>query len=170
MPKLKGKLGKAYEDNVLDDERIDVRLQPSAQGEAIVVTDKRVMIIKAGTITGAGLFGASVKSFSYNQITSVDLRIGILGGHMQLTVAGSIERQDRGFSDMFRAENAITFTANYKERMKAVAEIIRSKINQPTADLSDKGDLVRQLRELAELRSQGILNDEEFEAAKKKLL
>ena len=36
---------KTYDDTITADERVDICLHPSTQGEAIVVTDKRVVII-----------------------------------------------------------------------------------------------------------------------------
>lgn len=132
-----------------------------------MVTDKRVMIIKAGTIAGAGLFGARAKSFYYDQITSVDLRIGIAGGHLQVTAAGSSEIKDKGFTAMIEAENAITFVAKHKEHMKAIADMIRSRIGKSS---TDSMSVAEELKKLAELKAQGILNEEEFDAAKKKLL
>lgn len=176
ISELKGKLQKAFENDISEGEEIIVKLHPSAQGEAIVVTERRVIIIKAGLIAGAGAFGARSKSFYFNQITSVDLRIGITGGHLQLTVAGSVESKDSSFSKMIEAENAITFTGQYKEIMKKVAEIIREKIHTvhtttvQVATTSDKAAFIQELKELAELKQQGILTEEEFQSAKAKLL
>lgn len=171
---LKGKLEKAFNDNITTKEKIDVKLQVQA-GQSIVVTDQRVMIIKAGMVGGAGFFGANCKSFYFNQITSVDLRMSILGGHIQLTVAGSIDIKGKDILDMGQAENAATFTADYKERMKYVADLIRERVRSsqspPHITNSISGtSLVDQINELAKLKQQGILSEEEFQIAKRKLL
>lgn len=167
---LKGRLESAFNDNIGANEKVDVKMHV-ANGEGIVVTDRRVMIIKAGMGKSAGLFGVNCKSFYFNQITSVDLRTGLFGGHIQLTIPESTEIK----GDMAQAENAVTFTTNYKERIKYVANLIReriqssqnpSHINQDTSGAS----LVDQINELAKLKQQGILSEEEFQIAKKKLL
>lgn len=170
VTKLKGKLGKAFADTITDEERVDVCIQPSAQGEAIAVTDKRVIIIKAGKISGAGYFGANAKSFYYNQITSVDLRIGMTGGHLQLSAAGTTEVKDKGFMSMIEAENAITFTGKHKEHMKVITEMIRSRLGKTETSSASNTSTADELKKLADLKEQGILSDEEFEAAKKRLL
>ena len=174
VEKLKGKLEKAFNDNIHADENVDVKLQVHA-GEGIAVTDKRIMILKAGLVSAAGFFGANCKSFYYNQITSVDLRLGVMGGHLQLTVAGSTDIKGKGFLDMGQAENAATFTVDYKERMKYVANLIRERVQSshntsPVINNVAGNNLVEQLNELANLKQQGILTEEEFQTAKKKLL
>lgn len=171
---LTGKLEGAFRDNIAASEKVDVKLQPQA-GQCIVVTDKKVMIIKAGLVGGAGFFGANCKSFYFNQITSVDLRLSVMGGHIQFTVAGSVDMKGKGLLDMPKSENAVVFTMEYKERMKYVANLIRervqssqnkSHINQNTSGTS----LADQINELAKLKQQGILSEEEFQIAKRKLL
>ena len=171
---LTGKLEKAFSDNIATSEKVDVKLQPQV-GQCIVVTDKKVMIIKAGLVGGAGFFGANCKSFYFNQITSVDLRLSLMGGHIQFTVAGSVDIKGKGLLDMPNSENAVVFTMDYKERMKYVANLIRervhssrnkSHINQNTSGTS----LADQINELAKLKQQGILSEEEFQIAKRKLL
>ena len=171
---LKGKLEKAFNDNITAKEKIDVKLQVHV-GEGIVVTDQRVMIIKAGIVGGAGFFGANCKSLYFNQITSVDLRMSIIGGHIQLTVAGSTDIKGKGILDMGQAENAVTFTTDYKERMKYVANLIRKRVrsSQSPSHITNSisgTSLVDQINELTKLKQQGILSEEEFQIAKRKLL
>ena len=171
---LKGKIEKAFNDNITAEENVDVKLQPQS-GQGIIVTDKRVMIIKAGITGGAGFFGANCKSFYFNQITSVDLRLSIMGGHIQFTVAGSVDIKGKGLLDMPQSENAVVFTLDYKERMKYVANLIRERVqasqNQSNIKQNTSGaSLVDQINDLAKLKEQGILSEEEFQTAKRKLL
>jgi len=171
---LKGKLEKAFNDNITANENVDVKLQPQA-GQCIVVTDKRVMVIKAGMVGGAGFFGANCKSFYFNQITSVDLRLSVMGGHIQFTVAGSVDIKGKGLLYMPQSENAVVFTLDYKERMKYVANLIRERVqasqNQSNIKQNTSGaSLVDQINDLAKLKEQGILSEEEFQTAKRKLL
>ncbi len=171
---LKGKIEKAFNDNITAEENVDVKLQPQS-GQGIIVTDKRVMIIKAGMTGGAGFFGANCKSFYFNQITSVDLRLSVLGGHIQFTVAGSVDIKGKGLLDMPQSENAVIFSSDYKERMKYVANLIRERVqasqNQSNIKQNTSGaSLVDQINDLAKLKEQGILSEEELQTAKRKLL
>ncbi len=172
VKKFSGKLEKSFRDNISDNEKVDVKLQTHV-AEAIVVTNKRVMIIKAGFIGAAGFFGANCKSFYFDQITSVDLRVGVVGGHIQLTVAGSTDIKGSGILDMGQAENAVTFTYDYKDRMKKVADLIRERIQNnhvPETSTQQVKSIGEQIRELVDLKEQGIITNDEYESAKKKLL
>jgi len=176
LTNLTGKLLQAYNDNIAPGESVDVRLQP-ATGTALIVTDRRVMIIKAGLGTGGGLLGACTKSFPFDRITSVDLRISFLGGHLQLTVAGSVEAQDSRLMDMMRSENAITFSSEHKEMMKYIANMIRQRTDSSRAHPEGQvptqipsASIAEQILQLAELVTLGLVSKDEFELAKKKLL
>lgn len=169
---LPGKIRRCLEDNLNPNEKVEVSLNP-AMGEGIVVTESRVIFIKAGLTTGSGVLGARAKSFPFTQISSVDLRVSFAGGHLQVSAPGTSEVKDRSLMDMPKAENAVTFTVNYKGIMKEVAEIIRAKASaaQSLKGLaSSPRDLASQLAEIARLKEQGILTDEEFAQAKSKLL
>jgi len=83
-----------------------------------------------------------------------------------------MEVKDREFMDMATAENAVTFTSDYKAVMKEVADLMRSKVlaAQKTSSVSAVRDIASQLADLQPLREQGALTDEEFAQAKAKLL
>lgn len=171
---LPGKLGKAFSDNIGSQEEVLVKLSPSS-GEAIVVTSRRVLIIKAGNVTGAGFFGARAKSFSFQDIASVDLRVGVMGGHIQIAAAGTVEHAEGGIMNMVAAENAITFASGYKDTMRTVADLIRQKVEEakrpaPAVAATSTVDLTAELERLGGLHAKGFITDVEFTAAKKKLL
>ena len=169
---LRAKYEKVFNDNISANESIDVKLQIN-NAEAIVVTDRRVMIIKGGIFSGAGLFGIKYNSFNFNQITSVNFRLGIFKGHIQLTVPGNTDIEGK---TMKQAENAVTFPIkDYKEKMKYIADLIRERAyssqNLPHILKNTLGTgLVGQINELAKLKQQGIISEEEFQIAKRKLL
>jgi hypothetical protein len=71
--------------------------------------------------------------------------------------------------------------ASYREQEQEAppVEQLESEQQQPASaaaaapaegDASGGGDLVAQLKQLGELKQSGVLSDEEFEAAKQKLL
>jgi len=166
---LPGNLGKAYKDNVTPSEHADVMIVPAA-GQALVVLNNRVLIIKAGIGGGVWALGARCKSFSYEDISSIDLQVSTYGGHLQITGAGIVESQQ----GMAVSENAVVFQKEYKEEMKAACALIRERVEMARRNKSlavpSTPDLASQVQKLAELHSAGALTDEEFSAAKQKLL
>jgi hypothetical protein len=173
---LPGKLGEGLRSNIRPGERVLASLNP-IMGEAIAVTEDRVLIIKSGGTTAAGFFAVQVKAFPLDQITSVDLREGWTGGHLQLSAAGTVEFSTR--ENKALTENAVRFTGQFKAEMREIAALIRWKMRQanqagaPAGDgLSPKSsnDLTGQLQRLADLKAQGALSEEEFARAKAKLL
>jgi hypothetical protein len=171
---LPGKLQRGLGDNLYSSESIEVCLNPDT-GQAIVVTDRRVLIIKAGGYwTRAGWFAARTKSFPFAEISSVDLRVGPLGGHLKISVAGTPQAPDVNIVayDMMKTENAVTFNFGYKETMKIVAGIIRSKVEAAhgSASVGSTRDLAAQLTDLTRLRGAGVLTEAEFAQAKARLL
>lgn len=178
ISELPGKLGKAFRDNVdTSTEQVVVSLCPAkgllTLGAAIVVTDKRVLLIKAGAVTGKGLFAGSAKSFYFPDISSVDLRVGLTGGHLQISAAGTAEHRDTKFMAMIEAENSITFTVQYKDAMKQVASIIRERMTKAKAQsevAASSYSLAGELAQLAQLLASGALTQDQFEAAKQRLL
>ncbi len=174
--KLTGKILQAFNDNVPGDERIDVMLQP-LPGQALVVTDKRVIIIKSGFGSTGGAFGASLKSFQFEHITSVDLRVSLLGGHIQITVPGSRELSSTESIQMAQSENALTFSTPHKAVMPVVASMIRERINtsrivsgQQDTEPVLQPNIGDELQRLVDMVQQGFLTRDEFEIAKKKIL
>lgn len=173
ISELPGKLGKAFRDNVdTSTEQVVVSLCPSL-GQGIVVTEKRVLIIKAGNVTGKGFFAGSAKSFYFPNISSIDLRVGLTGGHLQISAAGTTEHRDAKHMDMVQAENSITFWGQYKDVMKQVASIIRERMagaKSQSGPIASPSSLAAELAQLAKLLESGALTQGQFEAAKKRLL
>jgi len=168
--KLRGGLGSAA-NSALADQELVVDEMEGLQGEAIVVTDKRVLVIKAGFSSGA-LFGRKVKSYPYHQITSIEVSVGLTLGRIQLSVAGTSEAWLRSdIVNLSQAENVVQISRAQLEDARRIAALIEERIaasqqpNQPS-QLSLAGELAK----LAELKESGVLSDEEFQAAKKRLL
>ena len=171
---LPGNLGKGLRDNVEEDEIVEAAARTSA-GEAIAVTDRRVLIIKAGFVTGAGLFGARTRSIPYSRIVAVDLRLGPLGGHLRIDTTGLPRPSDLTSFKLNNDENTVSFGIPRKPYMKRVAAIITSKVRDAhtvtvEASTEPSRDLGARLTELARIRDEGVLTEAEFEQAKARLL
>lgn len=182
VEKLSGGLKKAFEQNVLPDDSVLVCLG-GLSGEALVATQSRVLILKAGYSSGA-IFGQKAKSFLYEDISSVEYSCGLTQGRVQITAAGSVEtrhghRQNNvlgALADAWQAENVCNFPAAKKKLFQEAANLVRSRIEQArsavrqTAATAQLDDIPTQIRKLAELKVAGILSEEEFERKKAELL
>jgi hypothetical protein len=151
---------------------------PAGQ-ELFVVTERRCIIMKTGLSSGAMWRGRKVKSFFFDQITSIEVSRGWPAGRLQISTPGTIEHGQTTLMDAIRAENMITFAATskhedtpaYPEFVRAAA-LVRQKVREtkePKAVVSS-GSLATELTKLAELHKLGVLTDAEFTAAKAKLL
>jgi len=168
---LPGNLGTGLAANVQDGEIVEAAARTSA-GEALVVTDRRVLILKAGFVTGAGVFGVRARSIPYSRIAAVDLRLAPVGGHLTVVTTGLPRPSDVTSFKFNNDENTVSFGPRRKQYMQRVAAIIVDKVRgtQVAPGPEPSGDLAAQLAELARVRDQGVLTDTEFEQVKTRLL
>jgi DNA-directed RNA polymerase subunit RPC12/RpoP len=116
----------------------------------LIVTDRRVIL------WGRGLLRSSTDAFEFKEIRSVELQKGILSAAIRLNVG--------------RLEN---FAHVNKQQAERAVTLIRQKIADcglRKAAASHRSDLATQLQQLAALKEAGTLSDEEFAAAKARLL
>jgi Bacterial PH domain/Short C-terminal domain len=173
--KLAGGLGKAISATLSSEEKIIEELSYSGGGEAIVVTDVRVLIVKAGFAAQA-IFGQKVKSYPFDAITSVEVSSGLLIGRIQINVSGSSEGSGRGtVNSTAQAENLVQISRDQLPKARAIAALIeqlRAKaknlmVSNPALLQTTLAD---ELIKLGSLVQNGLLSREEFEIAKAKLL
>lgn len=133
----------------------------------IVATDRRVLFLSAG------LMGSQFEDIPLSKITSVQQSSAIMSASVVVHASGT----------KVEISNVIP-----KEAAKSLAEYVRARTSDrppatssedaapaaaeaaeaPTA--SSEPDVANQIRKLAELRDEGLLTDEEFDAKKKELL
>ena len=168
---LPGNLGKGLAGTLQDGEIVETAARTSA-GEALVVTDRRVLIIKAGFVTGAGVFGVRARSIPYSRIAAVDLRLAPAGGHLTVVTTGLPRPADVTSFKFNNDENTVSFGPRRKPYMQRVTAIIVDKVRgTPVAPGPEPaGDLAVQLAELARVRDRGVLTDMEFEQVKTRLV
>ena len=171
---LKGGLLQALKDTLSAGEEPVIQLNGNS-GEALVVTDSRVIILKAGYSSGA-MFGRKAKSFPFEQISSVETSKALIAGRIQITAAGTMEMSSRaGFTNTREAENIVNYSPGERkahERFTAAAAYIRERIaaaKKPVATPS-ASSLADELERLAALVTKGILTQAEFDAKKKQML
>jgi hypothetical protein len=149
----------------------------------------RCMIVKVGALTSmmAGSFGGGrITTFPYTEITGIEYNAGLLNGVLEILTAsyqGSTNKDYwRGAMASLNADSHNPHTLSntlpldkmlHRESLLLLNEM-RARIaetQRPTmskaARLSDPaGGLADELGKLAELRTQGVLDDVEFQSAK----
>lgn len=136
----------------------------------IFATDKRV-IIRNPTMMG---LRASIEDIPYDKITSVKLEKGLLSSSIVLRVPGLSElgrlsksnlawgKGEEGTIDGLPKDKAEKLVKVIKEQMEKIKT--RSQTSTPAVSVTDE------LMKLADLKSKGILSDEEFVKLKRRQL
>ncbi len=140
----------------------------------LVLTDRGVVVQRGakGLLLQQSLRGE--KEIPYDSIVAVQFKKGgMMAGYIQLSLRGGSEAK-RGINEALKDENTVSFQFTSNGRFQEAREIINYRVertkNQEQSGSPRDADPVARLRELAELRDQGVLNEEEFLAAKKRLL
>ncbi len=132
------------------------------------------------TITPKGFLGAinkglkGTKTIPFSSITAIQFKkAGILSGYLQFTLPGGMESRG-GVFDATKDENSFLFAGGKAnedaEKIKSYIEKQIQKLRNPVIPKQDPTSLSSELEKLAELKSKGVLTDEEFQAAKKRLI
>jgi len=142
--------------------------------DLLEVFEDKVTIAPKGMLgfLNKGLKGT--KTIPFASISAIQFREAgpIVSGYMQFTIPGGNESRSGVFSAA-NDENTFMFAGKkYNELALEIKGYIESKVRElrtphyvpAVTNLSDE------LQKLAKLREQGILSDEEFHAAKKKLI
>ena len=124
----------------------------------LVATDKRLIFVCKGL-----MWGLTVEDFPFDKISSIQYELGMLTAELIIFSSGN--------------EAKIKNVAN--ERCRLFCENVRAIISSPRKNESEgkqvmsnsnNDDMIEQLERLSKLKEVGALTDEEFKAAKKKLL
>jgi hypothetical protein len=152
-----------------------------ASNQAIIATDRRALVFKKGFMAGAS-FGCELTSWAYRNLVGVQIHTGLMSGAVVLQGPGqagtntSVWKYDG--SDPYQAPNAIPLDRPFDGARKRVGELGRlideaHRAEQATpgsSRVSATDSIADELRKLADLRSEGILSDQEFADLKAKLL
>lgn len=141
--------------------------------QVLEVFQDRVTITPKG-FAGLWLQGLKgTKEIPFASIVAVQFREAdvLTTGYIQFTIPGGNE-STRGILAALNDENSFSFTAKHNDLARQVKEFISAAMrglrtpqgNPGTVSLSDE------LERLARLKEQGILSEDEFQSAKRKLL
>lgn len=146
--------------NILaDNEIIDNIIQGTYNnGQGILVsTDRRLVFVDKGL-----LFGLKVEDFPLDKISSIQYETGIMWGKVKIHTTSnvaSIEQVDKAAARKFGE-----FVRDKLSRPKETVAV------QPQPQTAAQPNVLEQLEKLGQLKTAGILSEEEFAEQKKKLL
>jgi hypothetical protein len=172
-------LEKVVQSNLAPGETVLVRLK-GAFKEALVCTDRRVMIVKSGFMTGQ-MFGSDVFQVPYSNIASAEVKYRILSGYFEVTAGGmqntpkSYWSQQKGV-DPAKAPNCISLNSKSQaDSFRAACALIMERIEQtrrgiPMQPASSETDVATALERLWKLKTDGAIDQAEYDTAKGRLL
>lgn len=148
---------------------------PGENGSAIVATNHRIFVFKKGITSGA-MFGRQLAAWDYSTIIGVEVKKGVTTTAIVLQVPGvapvtKYRRYSNGPNSVWEAPNAIMVGVRGIDReiialQQLVARLQRTS-GRPDAATPDPAE---QIKNLSELRDQGLLTDGEFAAKKAQVL
>lgn len=119
----------------------------------VACTPSRVILLDKGMI-----FGVKQKDFLLENINSIDFELKMMFGEINIVVS----------SDKMKIEKV---EKNSVKKFVDTVKLAQSNLkNNNNANRNIDDDLISKLKELSELKIAGILNEEEFQKAKNKLL
>lgn len=174
-----------------DEEILMVITEPytSHQGAVLVFAD-RCMIVKGGFWGGlmsGSLGGERAATFYFTQITGVEYNSGMMNGVLEILTAsyqasankdfwkGTTRSRNADSNDPWTLSNTLPLTKEgYKTARSLIDElkkmISESQTLRPSSSVTRESSIVEELAKLAELKTQGVVTEQEFQSLKKKLL
>lgn len=143
----------------------------------------RCIVIKKGLGTSfmaGSLGGGRTATFAYRDITGIEYNSGIVTGVLEILTAsytGKTTNSPWSFGNeksAHESSNTLPWDKGFYNKVRPQIEWLKQKIHdskysQVVAPTSS-GGIADEITKLSELHKQGILNTDEFEAAKKKLI
>jgi hypothetical protein len=148
-----------------------------ASHQAMVATDRRVLVFKKGFLAGAS-FGSELTSWAYRHLLGVQVHTGLMTGAVVLQAPGqtgaTTSNWKGGDTEPYKAPNAIPLDRPFDGARRRVAElgrILDAAHRASAAAVPDRaGSIADELRKLADLRGDGVLSEQEFASLNAKLL
>jgi 3-methyladenine DNA glycosylase Tag len=117
------------------------------------------------------MFSLKVEDFPYNKITSIQYKTGIIQGEIVIYASGNKAKITHVLKDecsLFADWVRNYINENENEPKSDIVSKQKEKQSTPSEDRTET--VIRQLKELGELKNQGILTEEEFQSEKAKIL
>ncbi|MEY8001617.1 SHOCT domain-containing protein [Clostridium sp. Mt-5] len=149
-----------------------------AEKEWLICTDNQVYIVKKGFMTGH-TFGFGVFQMPYKNITGANVNYHLATGYFEIS-AGGMQNTQKDYwshdknSDPHQAQNCISVAGKeMANKFREASSYILNKAHEFNSNNSPTNNIVdipEQIKKLADLKTQGILTEEEFNKKKSELL
>ncbi|MBU4338173.1 SHOCT domain-containing protein [Patescibacteria group bacterium] len=168
-----GRGEKIFKENINEnDEKIFVKLKGSF-GEGLVITDKRLYVLKWGFMTG-NTFGGKCVAFEFANITGLDIKKGFATGTFEVLTPATQNAQksywDNSKNGAVQSDNVITFQSTEFNSFQEAVKIGRERISKFHTGNNQEVSNYSELEKLAELKEKGVITEEEFNTKKKSIL
>lgn len=165
-----------------------------AYAGALIAFEDRCLIAKGGAVgsfMAGSLGGGRVTTFYFDQITGIEYNSGLLSGVLEVLTPSYQGTANKDFwkgitsggrrnlddNDPWKLSNTLPLTKDDYRSSKPLIDSLRKLISeyrrggiQPQTTPAPQNDLSEELLRLSALRDKGVLSDDEFTAAKAKLL
>jgi len=131
-------------------------LRPKMYPKKLIITTRRAIIYKPE------LIGNAVEEYQLNFISNVDLKKGMM--RSDITIHAGLESNTIEYVQNDDAQRAVRIL---KANMQAFNQVPQASQQVQSIESLDIAD---QFKKLAELKDQGILSEDEFKEAKRKIL
>lgn len=153
----------------------DCILEMKGASKTLQVFEDKVTLTPMAGLMGFLMEGfKGTKTIPFSSITSIQLKEAgmLMSGYLQFSIQGGNESV-KGIFDAINDENSIVFKNDYQnENAQKIKAYIEEKIlssRKPQA-VNSQSNIADELEKLANLKNMGILTQEEFDTAKKKIL
>lgn len=144
-------------------------------GDGFVRFDGSFVEIRHSGVLSRLTVGKGAKRLPLRAITAIQIKPPgpVVSGYIQFTIGGSNEVRAKFGRQSFDAasdENTIMFTKPEQPYFEAFRTAVETAMAAPLAAAAPPTGLAQEIRELAALRDEGILTEEEFAARKATIL
>lgn len=143
-------------------------------GHALVCLDDRLLILKAGFHAGT-TFGAMAATIFYQDVTGIQLRMHLVSGWVEISSPSFQGRERKHMRqprssdrDVYKLPNCVPISRRHIEPFREPLAELRRLV--ASAKLRPAGGVVVELERLAALWRDGLLDKQEFLAAKAQVL
>jgi len=167
-------------------------LNPSGATGVLVAFEDRLAIIKTGALTGflaGATFGGRQAVIYFHDINGIEYNAGLMTGVLEVLTAsyqgtankdfwqGTLSSRNADANDPFTLSNTLPLSkSEYRQCQEHITELRRriAESKRPVAAaapaMSAPDSFADQIAKLAQLRADGLITNEEFAAAKQKLM
>jgi hypothetical protein len=169
---------KALAELLRPDETVKIQLK-GAFKEVLVCTNRRVIVLKSGLMTGQW-FGMNQFQLPLEMVSSAEVNATLGIGYFEVS-AGGVQNKSKSYwsggeNSAQKAPNCVSLSGmdSVKTFRSAATRILEmasaARVGSALETKNQKQDVSEALGRLWQMKNEGALTDEQFEAAKVKLL